>query len=118
MVLTSWGLQACLSLAFVVEGTLFAFHLEGALLNVHAHLLLVLCIFAAAGTLLLEMQFPGNVLLGIARAQLVMLQGVWFTQIARLLFEGAALCWAFCYCCALPSPPQRLCLLTEVQALL
>ena len=84
------GLQACLSLAFVVEGTLFAFHLEGAALNVHAHLLLVLCIFAAAGTLLLEMQFPGNVLLGTARAQLVMLQGVWFTQIARLLFEGAA----------------------------
>ena len=85
-----WGLQACLSLAFVVEGTLFAFHLEGALLNVHAHLLLVLCIFAAAATLLLEMQFPGNVLLGVARAQLVMLQGVWFTEIARLLFEGAA----------------------------
>lgn len=86
-----WGLQGCLSLAFIVEGTLFAFHLEGALLNVHAHLLLVLCIFAAAATLLLEMQFPGNVLLGVARAQLVMLQGVWFTQIARLLFEGAAL---------------------------
>ena len=91
--------QACLSLAFVVEGTLFAFHLEGQPLNVHAHLLLVLCIFAAAGTLLLEMQFPGNVLLGALRAQLVILQGVWFMQIARLLFEGAPLCSMPCHSC-------------------
>lgn len=91
--------QACLSLAFVVEGTLFAFHLEGQPLNVHAHLLLVLCIFAAAGTLLLEMQFPGNVLLGALRAQLVILQGVWFMQIARLLFEGAPLRSMPCHSC-------------------
>ncbi len=81
--------QAVLSLAFVVEGTLFAFHLEGAALNVHAHLLLVLCIFAAAGALALEMRFPSSALLGALRAQLVVLQGIWFTQIARLLFEGA-----------------------------
>ena len=73
----------------MVEGTLFGFHLEGAPLNVHAHLLLVLVIFAAAGALALEMQFPGSVLLGALRAQLTVLQGIWFTQIARLLFEGA-----------------------------
>ena len=76
-------------MAFVVEGLLFAFHLEGSELNWKAHLLLVLTIFAAVGAILGEIAAPGNVLLGLGRAQLVMLQGVWFMQIAKLLFEGA-----------------------------
>ena len=75
-------------MAFVVEGLLFAFHLEGSELNWKAHLLLVMSIFAAVGAILGEIVAPGNVLLGLARAQLVMLQGVWFMQIAKLLFEG------------------------------
>jgi hypothetical protein len=80
--------QACLSLAFIVEGLLFAFHLEGTDLNWKAHLLLVMTIFAAAAVMLAEIGAPGNALLGIARAQLTLLQGVWFMQIAKLLFEG------------------------------
>lgn len=84
------GVQGCLGVAFVVEGMLFAFHLEGSELNWKAHLLLVLTIFAAVGAILGEIAAPGNVLLGLARAQLVMLQGVWFMQIAKLLFEGLA----------------------------
>ena len=82
-------LQGCLGMAFVVEGLLFAFHLEGSELNWKAHLLLVMSILAAVGAILGEIAAPGNVLLGVARAQLVMLQGVWFMQIAKLLFEGA-----------------------------
>jgi hypothetical protein len=75
-------------MAFLVEGLLFAFHLEGSELNWKAHLLLVMSILAAVGAILGEISAPGNVLLGLARAQLVMLQGVWFMQIAKLLFEG------------------------------
>jgi len=81
-------MQGCLGIAFVVEGLLFAFHLEGSDLNWKAHFLLVMTIFAAVGAILGEIAAPGNVLLGMARAQLVMLQGVWFMQIAKLLFEG------------------------------
>lgn len=81
-------LQACLSAAFLVEGLLFAFHLEGLELNWKAHLLLVMTIFAAVGVIFAEIKSPGNALLGVARAQLVLLQGVWFMQIAKLLFEG------------------------------
>ena len=79
-------------MAFVVEGLLFAFHLEGSELNWKAHLLLVMSILAAVGAILGEIAAPGNVLLGVARAQLVMLQGVWFMQIAKLLFEGVHDC--------------------------
>jgi len=81
-------MQGCLGIAFVVEGLLFAFHLEGSDLNWKVHFLLVMTIFAAVGAILGEIAAPGNVLLGMARAQLVMLQGVWFMQIAKLLFEG------------------------------
>lgn len=84
--------QGCLGMAFVVEGLLFAFHLEGSELNWKAHLLLVMSIFAAVGAILGEIAAPGNVLLGLARAQLVMLQGLWFMQIAKLLFEGVHQC--------------------------
>ena len=84
--------QGCLGMAFLVEGLLFAFHLEGSELNWKAHLLLVMSIFAAVGAILGEIAAPGNVLLGLARTQLVMLQGLWFMQIAKLLFEGVHHC--------------------------
>jgi hypothetical protein len=81
--------QAALAAAFIVEGLLFAFHLEGSELNWKAHLLLVLTIGAAAAAVLAEMHAPSSALLGVVRAQAVLLQGVWFMQIAKLLFEGA-----------------------------
>ena len=81
----------------MVEGLLFAFHLEGSELNWKAHLLLVMSIFAAVGAIMCEIAAPGNVLLGLARAQLVMLQGVWFMQIAKLLFEGGFQYPAACF---------------------
>ena len=91
--------QAALAAAFVVEGLLFAFHLEGSDLNWKAHLLLVLTIGAAAAAVLAEMRAPSSALLGVVRAQAVLLQGVWFMQIAKLLFEGAR------------APPCRRCFL-------
>jgi hypothetical protein len=81
--------QAALGSAFIVEGLLFAFHLEGSELNWKAHLLLVISIFSAAAAILAELRYPASALLGVVRAQLVLLQGVWFMQIAKLLFEGA-----------------------------
>ena len=80
-----------------MEGLLFAFHLEGSDLNWKAHLLLVMSIFAAAAVILAELQFPQSALLGILRAQLVMLQGIWFMQIAKLLFEGARRSFLLCH---------------------
>ena len=80
-----------------MEGLLFAFHLEGSDLNWKAHLLLVMSIFAAAAVILAELQFPQSALLGILRAQLVMLQGIWFMQIAKLLFEGARRSCLLCH---------------------
>ena len=83
---------------------LFAFHLEGSELNWKAHLLLVMSIFAAAAVILAELPFPQSALLGVLRAQLVMLQGIWFMQIAKLLFEGAFLSAVKCMCCTTGQP--------------
>lgn len=33
-------------------------------------------------------RFPGSFVLTAARGQLVMLQGIWFIQIAEILFKG------------------------------
>ena len=82
--------QACLAVAFIVEGLLFAFHLEGTQLNWQMHLLLVFCIMGAAGASLAEMRFRASFLLSTLRALLVLLQGAWFCTIAHVLFEGAA----------------------------
>ena len=34
-------------------------------------------------------RFPGSPVLGVLRAQAVLLQGIWFIQIAQILFRGA-----------------------------
>ena len=34
-------------------------------------------------------RFPGSLVLGVVRAQAVLLQGIWFVQIAQILFRGA-----------------------------
>ena len=45
-------------------------------------------VFTAAATAVAEVGHPSNVLLTVLRAQLVMLQGVWFCQIAQILYRG------------------------------
>jgi hypothetical protein len=34
-------------------------------------------------------RFPGSLVLAVLRAQAVLLQGIWFIQIAQILFKGA-----------------------------
>lgn len=77
-----------LGVAFTVEGLLFAFHLEGEPLNYRMHFLLVVVVFAAALCIFAEIQYANSILLTSLRAQLVLLQGIWFCMIAKLLFEG------------------------------
>ena len=52
------------------------------------HLILVLVVFASSLVCFLEMQYQQNFVLSIVRAQLVLLQGLWFYQIAAILFKG------------------------------
>ena len=71
-----------------MEGLLFAFHLKGTALDWRLHFLLVLVVFLGAGTTLAEVAHPHAVLLSTLRAQLVLLQGIWFVQIAEILYRG------------------------------
>ena len=75
-------------MAFVIEGLLFAFHLRGDWLDVEIHTLLVITIFLTAVVMLAEIQYKSNVLLSALRANLVLMQGVWFIQAAFILFRG------------------------------
>lgn len=52
------------------------------------HKLLVYTIVGCAGTILAEGAFPNNVVLSLARAMFVILQGTWFMQIAVMMYNG------------------------------
>ena len=88
-------MQGALAMAFVIEGLLFAFHLRGDLLDVEIHTLLVITIFLTAIVMFAEIQHKSNVLLSALRANLVLMQGVWFIQAAYILFRGK-LCLTGC----------------------
>ena len=80
--------HAALAGAFTLEAALFAFHLEGTAFDVRAHTLLVLTIVACALATSAEAAWPARPELGFARAHAVLLQGIWFCALARVLFEG------------------------------
>ena len=84
-------LQAALGVAFVVEGLLLGFHLKGSSLEVVVHKILVITIALSAVIMFAEIRSKGSVLLTVARALLVILQGVWFIQIGRILYFSAPL---------------------------
>lgn len=79
--------QAALAMAFIVEGLLLGFHLKGSPLEIMVHKILVITIAASAVVMLAEIRYPHNVLLTAARVLLVGLQGIWFIQIAYILFR-------------------------------
>ncbi len=81
--------QAALGLAFVTEGLLLGFHLKGAPIEVLVHKILVITIAGSAAVMFAEICCKGSVLLTLARALLVLLQGIWFIQIGYILFKGA-----------------------------
>ena len=80
--------QGFLGIALLIEGLLFGFHLKGSALDMRLHLILVLVVFLSSIVCFLEMQHPQSFALSTVRAQLVMLQGAWFYQIAAILFKG------------------------------
>jgi hypothetical protein len=80
--------QACLGLAFSVEGILVAFHLKGTSLEWNAHFMLALLIAACAIAVFLEAAWPEAIILSLTRCYFVLLQGTWFCHIGRILFLG------------------------------
>ena len=85
--------QAALGLAFVTEGLLLGFHLKGAPIEVLVHKLLVITIAGSATVMFAEICCKGSVILTLARALLVQLQGIWFIQIGYILFKGGCGTW-------------------------
>jgi Family of unknown function (DUF716) len=56
-------------------------------MQVLVHKILVITIAASAAVMLAEMRYKDNVLLTVARALLVGLQGIWFIQIGYIMFR-------------------------------
>lgn len=83
--------QAALGVAFVVEGLLLGFHLKGTSLEVVVHKILVITIALSALIMFAEIRSRASVMLTVARALLVILQGIWFIQIGYILYMGARL---------------------------
>lgn len=96
----SLALQGFLGVAFMVEGLLFAFHLKGTALDWKLHLLLVLVVFCVSLACFAEIANPNSLLLTTVRAQLTLLQGLWFYQIAQILFRGKPACFLSRLCAA------------------
>ncbi|NWZ66428.1 TM45B protein, partial [Acrocephalus arundinaceus] len=77
-----------LAVAVFVEGCLFYYHvLHRPMLDQHIHSLLLITIFAGAGSILLEVFLRGNIVLEMFRASITIVQGTWFWQIGVVLFQ-------------------------------
>ncbi|ELT98121.1 hypothetical protein CAPTEDRAFT_128578 [Capitella teleta] len=81
-----------MTLAFLIEGLLFKFHLHGRdEMDVLLHTLLLYAVFGTLLCCLLEMKFRQSAMVSLARTFFVALQGSWFWQIGFVLynpFEG------------------------------
>ncbi|KAH9493100.1 Transmembrane protein 45B [Bulinus truncatus] len=76
-----------LTLAFLIEGLLFANHLhDRPIVDVHIHVLLVYVIFVTVVCIILEAKYRTSALLSMARAYLLMLQGSWFWAVGVILY--------------------------------
>ena len=62
--------------------------LQGYQLDVRVHTLLVITIFSTFIVIVGEMCRPNNFLLAAARPMLIIMQGIWFIQVAHILFRG------------------------------
>ncbi|NXW80601.1 TM45B protein, partial [Hirundo rustica] len=77
-----------LAVAVFVEGCLFYYHvLHRPMLDQHIHSLLLITIFAGAGSVLLEVFLRDNIVLEMFRASITIVQGTWFWQIGVVLFQ-------------------------------
>ncbi|XP_015283877.1 PREDICTED: transmembrane protein 45B-like [Gekko japonicus] len=76
-----------LSVALLVEGFLFYFHItQRPPLDQHIHALLLIATFGGAAGLLLEVFLQDNIILELFRSSLALLQGTWFFQIGFVLY--------------------------------
>ncbi len=76
------------TLALVVEGFLFMFHLHGRTsLDVMIHTFLLYAIYGNILGFLVEMYFRHNVLAALVRAFFTFLQGTWFWQVGFILYN-------------------------------
>lgn len=74
--------SAAPSWARVLAGFLFYYHvLHRPMLDQHIHSLLLITIFAGAGSILLEVFLRDNIVLEMFRAHITIVQGTWFWQV-------------------------------------
>ncbi|NXT64078.1 TM45B protein, partial [Chaetops frenatus] len=77
-----------LAVAVFAEGCLFYYHvLHRPMLDQHIHSLLLITVFAGAGSILLEVFLRDNIVLEMFRASITIVQGTWFWQIGVVLFQ-------------------------------
>ena len=77
-----------MTLAFVIEGLLFKFHLHGRTpLDVLLHTLLLYTIAGCIASCLAEMRWRRSVIAPLARTYFLFLQGTWFWQVGFILYN-------------------------------
>lgn len=75
-----------LGLAFLVEGILLVFHLKGPEIEVIMHLITALLVFATVIAVAAETACPYNLFVASMRPMLTIVQGVWWIQMAYMMF--------------------------------
>ncbi|GFR52135.1 hypothetical protein Agub_g14650 [Astrephomene gubernaculifera] len=83
--------MAFLSFGFFIEALLFTLHDKDSAVDSRVHFLLAQTCWAGAIFAALEAAYPENFLLSVGRIGSMLLQGSWFIQTARVLFEGITL---------------------------
>lgn len=82
------AVNAALSRPHVLAGCLFYYHvLHRPMLDQHIHSLLLITIFAGAGSILLEVFLRDNIVLEMFRAHITIVQGTWFWQVCSAFPE-------------------------------
>ena len=83
------GIEYMIScLAFAVEAVLFKFHLHGRTeFDVRIHMLLLYVVYVNVVVVVLEMRYRHSIMVALARAYTVLLQGTWFWQAGFLLYN-------------------------------
>lgn len=80
--------NAALSRACALTGCLFYYHvLHRPMLDQHIHSLLLITVFAGAGSILLEVFLRDNIVLEMFRASITIVQGTWFWQVSSAFPE-------------------------------
>lgn len=77
-----------LCLAFLAQGLLLVFHLKGPVIEILVHLILVLQVFATVVAILAEGCHKKNIIFASLRPILTLLQGIWWIQVAFIMFTA------------------------------